>query len=242
MRKTKHGTHNDFHRSITMSESLSIVQELRIASVVTAAISTLLAIVYLSIISCNKEFRSRSYLFTGNLATTYTVSSILSLLRSFPKVQNTHDNLNVISLWFILIYLPPLLMIEMMFSLTSGSLYRMLTVIYHTKLFVRKRRCVILLIVLQWIVGIILSIPMLFPIRVRDTNIHTNDLDLISLDKQNETVANYLLFLLFFPDASIYVSGRELCCISIRTPIIEPCPNILINGQQQCVSSFVNTA
>jgi hypothetical protein len=141
-----------------------------------ALITILLALIYSIPILLIHRFHNFNNILTANLCLSILCCDIYwilyySLLKLHPQYLFTE---NICS---ILIYFQMMCVFQIPLAFLVVSVNRFCSIVYHTNAFFKRKQWIILCITIQWIVGIIFSIPRIpFNETVRISNIRLIDL------------------------------------------------------------------
>jgi hypothetical protein len=135
--------------------------ELRIFSVLETILFILIifiALIYSIPILCIHRFHQPNNIFTLNVC----LAVILCCLSWLPTTAvftftSSYEVIEKIALPFYIMEM--LLTIQVPFSFVAVSIHRYYFMIYHAKMFFKRKRWIILCIGSQWILGFILTIP-----------------------------------------------------------------------------------
>jgi hypothetical protein len=128
----------------------------------------LIALVYSIPIICVRRFHQHNNIFTLNVC----VATILCSFSWFPiyGVFMFYNPLEVIAKIFRFFNIAETIFtIQVPFSFVIASIHRYCSLVYHTKIFFRRKRWLILCIGGQWMLGFVLTIPnliCLFRVRI----------------------------------------------------------------------------
>jgi hypothetical protein len=118
----------------------------------------LFAFIYSIPIICISRFHQPNNLFTLNVCVT-TILTCLSLLPVYAVFifDDPYEVLEEISSFFYIAQ--TIFIIQIPLSFVVASIHRYCSIVYHTKIFFRRKRWIILCIGSQWLLGFVLSIP-----------------------------------------------------------------------------------
>jgi hypothetical protein len=138
-----------------MSTPLDIVHYVQIGVIV---ITILLALIYSIPIIFIRRFQNFNNIFTANLCFAIICCDIYwilyyLLLKFFPQYLSNQDICSV------LVYFEMMCTFQVPLAFVAVTVNRLCSIVYHTKAFFKRKQWIILCITVQWILGIILSIP-----------------------------------------------------------------------------------
>jgi len=135
--------------------------DLRVFSFIEVLILTIIilfAFIYSIPIICIRRFHQHNNLLTLNVCLA-TILCCLSWLAIFtiPLLANPYDKSR--ESWMYLNIPQTVFTIQVPFSFVVSSIHRYCSIVYHTKIFFKTKRWLIICIGGQWILAFILSIP-----------------------------------------------------------------------------------
>ena len=138
-----------------MTELVDVIHYIQIFFII---LTILLALIYSLPIVFIRRFRNFNNIFTVNLCIA-TVCSNLYWMLYYLLLKFHPQYLAEETTCFILIYLEMMCTFQVPLAFLVVSVNRLCSIVYHTNAFFRRKQWITLCISVQWIIGIVLSIP-----------------------------------------------------------------------------------
>jgi hypothetical protein len=126
----------------------------------------LLALVYSISIIFIRQFHHRINIFTVNVSVAALCCSLYWIIVCIMTVVNVRQ-LYAVKYCSLLIYAQMMCTLQLPLALVVVSIHRLCSIVYHTKIFFKSRKWVIMCVACQWISGIVVSLPLL----IRDPSV-----------------------------------------------------------------------
>lgn len=146
-----------------------------------------MALIYVVLILFNTRLHTYNNVFTVNVCVASLCSSIFWLLHYifvefYPSVFDNY------AFWLSFSYFETMYTFQIPLALVQTSTHRLFTIVYRHKTFFRGKTYITLCIVCQWMIGVVLLLPVVFHFRFvseSQTDYHrsidkTSDLSLLS--------------------------------------------------------------
>jgi hypothetical protein len=130
------------------------------------AINIILAVAYSIPILLLRQFHHRLNIFTVNVS----MAIICVCLFWFVSDMITHFNIRQlynVKTCPLLAYAQMMCTIQLPLALVVVSIHRLCSVVYHTKVFFKRKQWIVMCVTCQWLVGIVVSLPIL----IRDASV-----------------------------------------------------------------------
>jgi hypothetical protein len=129
---------------------------------VLGALCSILSLTYILLVMLNCRSHQRHNLITINLALSIFIAVVFWCSSGYFQ-QYYLEKKWPHGLCIAFLYLQSLATFEIPLSMIAGCLHWLLVIKYHTVMFFRKQRFLIICIILQQVLGIILALPFLWP-------------------------------------------------------------------------------
>ena len=140
------------------SAAMSAVSVAILVQMIVLASIIVLALIYLVPIVVLRRFHTHNHIFTANLCIAaifcsgYRLTYYL-LLRFSPQVL-WHERVCV-----AIGYLQMMSTHQVSLTMVGTSIYRLMSVVYHKRDCLTKRRCLAICVSIQWLTGVVLALP-----------------------------------------------------------------------------------
>jgi hypothetical protein len=126
----------------------------------------LLALAYSISITLIRQFHHRINIFTINVSVAAFCCSLYWMTFYIMTAVNVRQ-LYAVKYCSLLIYAQMMCTLQLPLALIVVSIHRLCSIVYHTKIFFKTRKWVIMCLACQWISGIVVSLPLL----IRDPSV-----------------------------------------------------------------------
>ena len=146
---------------------MDLVDIIHYIQIVVIILTIFLALTYLLPIVFIDRFRNFNNIFTLNLCLATIVCNLYWLIHYILlKFYPTYMFMKPIC--FLLLYFELMCTLQVPLAFLAVSVHRLCAIVYHTRPFFRRKQWILLCVTIQWMSGILLSIPGIpFQSRVR---------------------------------------------------------------------------
>jgi hypothetical protein len=150
---------------LTVGEFLKFFRMIDVASIVgfvqisLYGVIILLALAYYILITLIRQFHHRINIFTVNVAVAALCCSLYWMIFYIMTAVNVRQ-LYAVKYCSLLIYAQMMCTLQLSLALIVVSIHRLCSIVYHTKIFFKSRKWVIMCVACQWISGIVVSLPL----------------------------------------------------------------------------------
>jgi len=137
---------------------MNVLNIIHLIQIIFFILTILLAIIYIIPILFIRRFHNVNNVFTVNLCVAAICCCTYWLFYYFALEFNPLYLLGTRTCVTVY-YFQMMCTLEVPLALVESSVHRLCSVVYHTKIFFKKKRWAIICIVSQWTIGIIFSIP-----------------------------------------------------------------------------------
>jgi len=130
------------------------------------AIIILLALTYLIPILLFRQFRHRLNIFTVNVSMAVLCCSLYWFVYYFLQQFDVQELFSLKNCYLVF-YTQAMFTVQIPLALAVVSIHRLCLVVYSRKIFFQQRKWMIMCVTCQWLVGIVIALPLLR----RDTSV-----------------------------------------------------------------------